>query len=189
MKKIKHLLKKANEFYDQDRIQEAILVYEQILELDPDEIESLINISDCLIKILMDQKALKYAKKAFDLYRFVDDMAVVNYSSVLIRLKKLDESIQILEDCKKSESTNYLIYNNLGYAFQLKKEFKNALINYTISISLEKVNPLAYCNRGNLKYFYLNDASGISDLELAEKYGDFEASMFLQKVRGNFRLS
>lgn len=189
MQKIQQLLQKANKLLFQDRIQEAILVYEQILEINPNEIESLINISDCYIKILMDQKALKYAKRAFELHRFEDDMAVVNYSSALISLRKLDHAIQILEDCKKSESINYLIYNNLGYSYHLKKDFPNALSNYNISIALEVVNPLAYCNRGNLKYFVLNDNSGISDLELAEKYGDFEASMLLQKVKRNFTLS
>lgn len=77
---------------------------------------------------------------------------------------------------------NELVFNNLGYAYFLISRYEEALENYNISISPLEENPLAYCNRGILKYFVFNDDQGIEDLKRAYLYGDYEADMILHQV-------
>ena len=130
----------------------------------------------------LDNEAKEYAHRAYLLHSSEDDMATVNYSCILIDSKDYTQAIEILEKEKRNDSVNHLIYNNLGYTYFLTEQYAKALDNYTISIILEEKNPLAYCNRGNLKYSILKDEDGIEDLKKAQLYGDFEASMILQNI-------
>jgi len=109
-------------------------------------------------------------------------MATVNYSCVLIDNKEYPRAINILKTEYNKNSQNYLVYNNLGYAYFLTERYQSALESYTLSIELEKNNPLAYCNRGNLIYNILNDDDGIKDLLKSYELGDYEAGMILQTI-------
>ena len=132
------------------------------------------------------KQAEKYAERAYYLYKDIEDTAAVNLSCVLMEQKNYERCIAILEREKKLRSKNDLIYNNLGYTYFLTGKFHLALENYSISIKLLEENPLAYCNRGIVKYFVFNDdTAGINDLITAKKYGDFEAGMILQNIVGD----
>lgn len=180
---IPNFLKIANENADSENWDTAITNYSRVLDYDSKDLEALIGISHCYIQINKYSKAEKYSKIAFENKKTEeDDIATVNYSCVLIEQNKLKKAIEILEIEKNNNSKNYLVYNNLGYAQQKEEYFCKALENYNKSIELESENPLAYCNRGELKYFYLNDPDGIKDLEKAEQLGDKDARRFLKKI-------
>jgi len=181
-KKINKLLFEAEICSGNDNMQKQVQLYKQVLELDKNNIEALINISDCLLKMKLENEAKTYAYRAYRLQGEDDDMATVNYSCILMEYKDFTKTIEILEKEKLNGSENYLVYNNLGYTYFLTEQYANALENYNISITLEEKNPLAYYNRGNLKYFIFNDEEGIKDLEKAHFYGDFEASLILQNI-------
>ena len=180
--RINELLLEAEELYDLDNLYKSIQVYKQVLALDKNNIAALISISDCFIKMKLDTEAKEYARRAYSLHGTENDMATVNYSCILINCKDYSKAIEILEKEKSNNSVNHLIFNNLGYCYFLTKQYVNALDNYNISIILEENNPLAYCNRGNLKYSIFKDADGIEDLRKAQAYGDFEAAMILQNI-------
>lgn len=180
--KIKELLIEAENHFHAENFYKQIELYKEVLKLDIYNIEALINISDCYLKIKMHSEAKNHALNAYFLYGEVDDMATVNYSCILIDCKDYTQTIEILENEKSKGSNNYLVYNNLGYAYFLTEQYANALDNYTISISIEENNPLAYCNRGNLKYTIFNDKNGIEDLKKAQLYGDIEAAMILLNI-------
>ena len=92
----------------------------------------------------LDKEAEQYAYRAYLLRKEEDDdMATVNYSSVLICKKEYAKAIEVLEAEKAVDSRNYLVYNNLGYSYFFTERFENALENYNISIFLEEKNPLA----------------------------------------------
>lgn|GEM_PF-3910921 len=180
--KINELLLEAEILFDSDNLYKPIQIYKQVLELDKNNISALINISDCLIKMNLDNEAKAYAHRAYLLHSLNDDMATVNYSCILISCKEYSKAIEILEKEKLNGSENHLVFNNLGYSYFLTEQYANALENYNLSIIIEEINPLAYCNRGNLKYFIFNNEEGINDLEKANLYGDFEAGMILQNI-------
>lgn len=183
---IELLLKEAEELVDADNFLLAIKKYQEVLTFDSENISALISITDCLLKLNLSDQAGKYAEKAYHLFKDIDDTSAVNLSCVLIDQKNYQSCISILEREKQLGSINDLIYNNLGYAYYLNENFHKALENYTISISLEEVNPLAYCNRGVLKYYKFKDhEDGVKDLIKARNYGDFEAGMILQKIGGD----
>ena len=93
-----------------------------------------------------------------------------------------------MEEEKYNGSENEIVYNNLGYIYFLTEQFDQALGNYNISIRIEEENPLAYCNRGVLRYFIFNEDEGVKDLEKASLYGDFEARMILQIIVKKYAL-
>jgi len=183
---IELLLEEAERCVDADNYPLAIKNYHNVLNIDPENISALMSISDCLLKINLSAQAEKYAEKAYHLYKDIDDYSAVNFSCVLMDQKKYDLCIAILEREKQLKSTNDLLFNNLGYVYYLTGNFHRAIENYTISILLEEINPLAYCNRGIVKYYKFNELDdGVNDLLKAQKYGDFEAGMILQKIGGD----
>ena len=179
---VSDLIIKAEINYEAGNYNESVKHLQQVLQIDPTNNYALVNISDTFLKLKLNQEAEQYALKAYKLYGNEDDLAVVNYSCILIDNKKYDNAITILENCKNKGSLNYLVYNNLGYSFYLIGQYENALENYNISISLFEANDLAYCNRGILKYYIFNDNDGIQELLKAEKLGDIEAKMVLKDI-------
>lgn len=176
------LLAEGEKLVDESPLAQQVKIYMQVIEIEPDNITALINISDCLLKMNQSAKAEQFAFRAYQLHKDEDDMAVVNYSSVLIDNKNFQEAIVVLEEEKRKDSINDLIFNNLGYAYFLIGKYYEALENYNLSIILWEKNHLAYCNRGILKYFIFNDEQGIEDLRKAYLYGDYEAGIILQQV-------
>lgn len=167
----------------------AIVNYKIVLDLDPENIEALIGISHSYIRLSDYDVAETYSEKAFEIrhkYSEADvDMATVNYSDVLIERDDFEKAIEILSLEKNLNSRNYLVYNNLGYAYQKIDNFQEALCNYNLSIELESDNPLAFCNRGELRCFHLDDLKGgVNDLISALKLGDLEAEELLKTAIG-----
>ena len=184
-KNISDLLLLAEELIFANKVKEAINTYKLILDEDPENYFALVSISAELQNLYLNYDAEKYVIKAYQLYNTIDDMVAVNYSFNLIDDENYTKTIEILEKEKQNNSTNFLVYNNLGFTYFLIKEYENAYLNYNISIQLEEENPLAYCNRGYLRYFVLNDKEGIDDLVKAHNLGDIEAGLYLLKTSQN----
>lgn len=159
-----------------------IYQYNRILDKFPNAMFALINLSDKLIKVNKFREAEKYARKAYLLYHDVNDMTVVNYSAILFHKKLLNEAIALCE-AAMSESINDMLFNNLGYFFMRKGEYNKALLFYNKSISLNKRNGSAFCNRGILRYFMLNDDEGINDIIHAIDLGEDEAEDIIKVIR------
>ena len=159
-----------------------IYQYNRILDKFPNAMFALINLSDKLIKVNKFREAEKYARKAYLLYYDVNDMTVVNYSVILFYKKLLNEAIAICE-AAMSESINDMLFNNLGFFFMRKGEYNKALLFYNKSISLNKRNGSAFCNRGILRYFVLNDDEGINDIIHAIDLGEDEAEDIIKVIR------
>lgn len=156
--------------------------YGLILEKYPNVMFALINITDRLIKANRFKEAEKYAKKAYLLYHEENDMVVVNYSVILFNKKKVDEAIEICESSRIG-SINDMLFNNLGFFYMRKGDHKKSLSFYNKSIMLNKNNASAYCNRGILRYFVLNDNDGINDIIHAIDLGDDEAEDIIKVIR------
>lgn len=176
-----HLLL-AEELTIANRLKDVINTYKLILASEPKNLTALLGISDTLLKLNQNSEAKRYVRKAYEIYSGSDDMVAVNYSCVLMDNMQYAKAIAILEKEREKKSQNYLVYNNLGYGYFLLSDFDNAFVNYNTSIELNNDNPLAYCNRGVLRYFIYNDDNGIEDLEKANKYGDLEAEMILRLI-------
>ena len=159
-----------------------IYQYNRILDKFPNAMFALINLSDKLIKVNKFREAEKYARKAYLLYHDINDMTVVNYSVILFHKKLPNEAIAICE-AAMSESINDMLFNNLGFFFMRKGEYNKALLFYNKSISLNKRNGSAFCNRGILRYFVLNDDEGINDIIHAIDLGEDEAEDIIKVIR------
>lgn len=156
--------------------------YNNVLEKFPNAMFALINLSDRLIKVNKFSQAGKYARKAYLLYHDVNDMTVVNYSVILFHKNQLNKAIEICE-ASIHGSINDMLFNNLGFFYMRKGAHKKALSCYNKSISLNKKNGSAFCNRGILRYFLLNENDGINDIIHAIDLGEDEAEDIIKVIR------
>lgn len=176
------MLKKAETNVLQDEYEKLVECYKELLQHKPYNIEALINISDILIKQKKTSEAEQFALDAYLLYKDIDDMSVVNYSCVLYNKNELDKAIEICKEACLRGSNNSLLYQNLGFYYMQKGWYQKALICYNQAIALSKTEPLAFCNRGILRYFIFNDNGGIADLLKAHHLKDPEATEILQII-------
>lgn len=179
---LEYKINKAEKLFSENEYDKSNQLYKEVLRERPYNLQALINISDNLIRQNKSLEAEPYALDAYLLYKDVDDMAVANYSCVLFDKNELDLAIAVCEEACRRGSQNSLVIQNLGYYYMHKSMYSKALQCYNRSIALNKDNPLAYCNRGILRYFILNDPHGISDLLKAHRLNDNEATQILQII-------
>ena len=75
---------------------------------------------------------------------------------IKIEQEKFDESILYFEKGIKIDSTFPMLYDNLGTAYKIKKDYFKSEYYYKKSIEINNINPEAHNNLGNL-YRILND--------------------------------
>jgi|LauGreDrversion4_2_1035121.scaffolds.fasta_scaffold01965_12 tetratricopeptide (TPR) repeat protein len=179
---LEYKINKAEKLFNENEYDKSNQLYKEVLRERPYNLQALINISDNLIRQNKSLEAEPYALDAYLLYKDVDDMTVANYSFVLFEKNELDLAIAVCEDACMRGSQNSLVIQNLGYYYMYKNMYSKALQCYNRSIALNKDNPIAYCKRGILRYFVLNDNGGIADLLKAHHLKDPEATEILQII-------
>ena len=180
---IQDLLQKAEEYYQIGNLEMSSNYYKKVLKTSPENIETIINLTHNLNELGKSSETVKIIEKIYTKYHNQDDMLTVNYSFGLIEKGEIKEAKQILLKETKNSSLNYLIYNNLGWCEYLLKNYQNAINAYDKSIELEKNNPLAFSNRGVLRYFIFNEDDGINDLIIAENLGDTDAKEAINSIK------
>ena len=180
---LEYKIKRAEKLFNENEYDKSNQLYKEVLRERPYNLQALINISDNLIRQNKSHEAEPYALDAYLLYKDVDDMAVANYSFVMFEKNELDMAIAVCEEACRRGSQSSLVFQNLGYYYIHKSMYSKALRCYNRSIVLNDTNPIAYCKRGILRYFILNDPhGGISDLLKAHRLNDNEATQILKII-------
>jgi Tfp pilus assembly protein PilF len=189
-KELNSILEEASEYLAEDNLTEAYKLYCECLNIKPDSLQALSEIGYILLELKEPQKALYYLKKAYSINE--NEVIVLNnYANCLMDLEKYKEAITLyltaaLLSLNESDSC---LYNNLGWAFHQSGDYENALqyYNHAIFFSTEDdIKATAYCNRGKLRYCFLNEKEeGKKDLDIAKVFGDIEATLFLSEINRN----
>lgn len=82
-------------------------------------------------------------------------------------IENADKAIEILEEAILIDSRNSEVYRVMGYAYEIKQDYKTAKNMYDTSIDIDSNNDVAYGARGHMYYLIGNDNLAEADLKKA----------------------
>jgi Tetratricopeptide repeat. len=89
-----------------------------------------------------------------------------------------------VSDFKKAisiDKDNAYLYYDLANVYSSMKDYKNAIVNYDMSIELNSRLAEAYYNRGIAKIFASDIRGGLKDLSKAGELGIYDAYALMKK--------
>jgi arylsulfatase A-like enzyme/lipopolysaccharide biosynthesis regulator YciM len=142
-------LSHAKEHMAKERYDEAIEMFNKILETDPHLVDGILNLGNAYNRNNMPEKALECFYRVLD--RKPDyQAAMVNVIGTLIRLGRYDKGIEEVQRFLKTFPRDFTLYNELGTIYLLKLENDKALEAFRTSIDIERINPHAFNKIGGI---------------------------------------
>lgn len=138
----------ATAYTDQRKYEQAVELYEKILERSPADIDAYRSITFCLNKQGKYKKALEYVEKA---ERAIgkDNPAVADFrAQALADQKQYDEAAAVYQGLIDHDKTNDHYYFLLGQVYYEAKRFTEAEAAFRKAIELNENNVDAYNNLG-----------------------------------------
>lgn len=144
---------------DSEETKKAIEYYKKAIEINPNSLYSLVNIGTIYEHNNVDDKALEYFYKTYELDTKKETNAAYNLGVTYTKLKQYDEAIKYYKDDLKHahpfHSSNY----NLGLLYQTElKDYNSAKYYYLKGIEDDKEDyntwynlGCLYCNMGDFK--------------------------------------
>jgi tetratricopeptide (TPR) repeat protein len=161
-KKSVTLLQKALAWHQQDRLQEALGMYQQSLAIDPHNFEALQGLGILYGQLGRFEDALQCITKAVMVQP--DDFAIYyNQGVALQELKRHEEALSSYDRALALKPDFTEAHINRGNALKELRRYQEALTNYDKALALEPTSAQAYNNRG-------------AALELLRDYDDALAS-------------
>jgi len=142
-----HLFFRGNEFFRENKFEEAISLYRSALEIKPDFVRGFNNLGMALRRQGKLEEAVEQYRTAIKIkpgYGF----GFVNLGVVLKQLGRLDEAIRAYQRAIEINPNDPDGYNNLGAAFRRKGMFEQAVDQYKRAIDLNPDQNLFYSNLG-----------------------------------------
>ena len=144
---VAYLFQKGLALHQQNKLQEAKVVYEQILKIHPDHFDSY-----ALLGLLSGQtkqftQAIDFLSKALQINPNHAETCF-NKGLALKQLKRFDESIASYDKAITLKPDYAEAYFSRGNALQATKRFEEALASYDHAISIKQDYPDALYNRG-----------------------------------------
>jgi tetratricopeptide (TPR) repeat protein len=150
--------------------------YKQIIERSPYCVDSYLNLGVYYRDRGLYKDAEKNFRKALSL-KYNAHLAHYYLADVFVRMQRYDEAIEelntileILPGFKRAE-----IYNNLGYIYQMKKDYNKAINNYRYSLEIKPEFDVA---RFNLVSIYLKQDQKEKTLSEFEKILGLKEGIF-----------
>ena len=142
---VDNLFQKGFALHQQNKLQEAKVIYEQILVLEPNYFNALQFLGLIFAQTNQFSKSVNFLSKALEI-KPNDADCWTNYGNILQELKRFDEAITCYDKalCIKQDAE---IYYNRGSALKKLKRFEESIASYDQAI---RINPDAeiYYNRG-----------------------------------------
>ncbi len=162
------------QLFSDGRIEEALLRFEKVIELDNQNSEAFMRKGDCLDLLGDLNGSIESYSNAIKLN---PDNKIVIYNRALT-YEKLNDLNNAIADYiaaigsdpqNKSELNNKLIYHNLGILYGQKEELNNAIDAFTQAIGIDKEYADAYHNRGFAHYLKKEYKKAIENYDMALK--------------------
>jgi predicted O-linked N-acetylglucosamine transferase (SPINDLY family) len=142
-----YLFSKGLELHQQNKYQEAKVLYEQILKIQPNHFDSY-----ALLGLISGQtnqftQAVDFLSKALQIKPYHAETCF-NLGLALKQLKRFDESLASYEQAIKIKPDYAEAYSTRGNVLQEIKRFDEAIASYDHAISIKPEYPEALYNRG-----------------------------------------
>jgi tetratricopeptide (TPR) repeat protein len=144
---IADLFQKSSALHRQGNLEEAQVIYEKILSIQPDHFDALQLLGSLLAQLHKYSEAIKYLSKALKINPG-DARTQCNQGIVLKELKRFDEALSSYNQAIAIEPSYADAFNNQGILLEELKRFDEALSSYNQAIAIEPKFAQAYYNRG-----------------------------------------
>ena len=163
---------------------DAEFLLESCLEFETDNLDTLIQYINILIKRQKYGSALEHAKIMYS--KFTNDInAEITYAVTLQQTDNQIEALDLYKKILKKNPANYQLYLSCGHLYKNFGEIKNSIISYKKSYEINNYCGDAYWSLANLKTYNFND-SEIKKLEemVLDEYINDEEKIYMHFALG-----
>ena len=148
-KDFRQLLKKGFVYHQTGDLSKAEKVYNQILNIEPENFDALQLKATLLYQSKKYKEALNFFNAAINLNA---DFAPLhkNHGNTLKKLNRLDEALFSYKRAIQLQPDSAELYNNIGKIYEELKHFDDALLNYNKAIELKSSYAEAFFNRATV---------------------------------------
>ena len=145
---IAKLLQQGLNLHNSGKINDAKLIYEQILKKQNNHFDALQLLATAYGQQKNPELALRYFDQAIQINR--TNPAIFNNKGIVLKeLQRFDEAVQSYEAALLINPKYAAAYNNKGNALQALKRFDEALLNYEAALDIKPDYIEAHNNKGN----------------------------------------
>lgn len=148
-KDFRQLLKKGFVYHQTGNLSKAEKVYNQILNIEPENFDALQLKATLLYQSKKYEEALNFFNAAININA---DFAPLhkNHGNTLKKLNRLDEALFSYKRAIQLQPDSAELYNNIGKIYKELKHFDDALLNYNKAIELKSGYAEAFFNRATV---------------------------------------
>jgi len=145
---IARLLQYGLELHNSGKINDAILIYEQILKKQNNHVDALQLLATASGQQNNPELALRYFDQAIQINK--TNPAIFNNKGIILRgLQRFDEALQSYDAALRLNPKYAAAHNNKGNALQALKRFDEALLHYEAALDIKPDYIEAHNNKGN----------------------------------------
>jgi len=168
------------------KYEEAMKIFDKILEMSPQDGQTLAGVALAYLWLGNPEKALELARKAVDSSP-KDEICSANLSYIYSQLNMFDDSVMESKRLIKGASSSLIGYYNLGYNYVMINKLEDAIAAFKEAIRIEPRFVLAYNNLGWCYWRLKRPALAVESFEKAVKINPnfFDALFNLAVVYNN----
>lgn len=137
---IEELYDRGISYYDKGMIDKAIEEFKEVLELDPDDIETHYHLGNAYADKEMFDEAISIYKKVIEKnLEFID--AYLSLSTLYLDMDMVDEAISLCNQAISANSDDSFLCFHLGEAYVRNEQYEEAITAFNKAISINPMDP------------------------------------------------
>ena len=173
----------ANTYIDRKNIDSAIVVYRQIVDLQPDNTEQRYRLAFLYLEKNEYKKTIKELDKIEKIYGFTEDLAISKYR-VYAQKNDVKATEAVLKKGVKMYPDDLRFYGLLAELYSMTGREKEARENYTKLLEVDPENAIGYISMIEFYKDYGNDARALEEMQrmydLKNIDPDLKVELYLQ---------
>lgn len=163
-------IKKAISLMNQKNYKEALTIFNEILNKQPNNLTILYNTAFCELLVGDAETAILHLKKFIKTNK--SDADAYNLMGLAFdKSGKIDSAFSYYNKAIKLEKNFYEAYYNRGRCYLAMQKLDSAKNDFTIAKKNKTINPALYCLSGELNYELGNFEAALIDYKICENYG------------------
>lgn len=188
---IEKLWVRGEKFKEEGRLKEAIAIYQQLIELDPNLILAYFNLGELMVKQQKWSQAIRNYQKIIELQPNFWQ-AYSQLGDILLKQQKWHEAITIYRNVIKLQPNSPWFHNHIGKALLSLKQWQEATKSFSQAIKLNSNVTLFHSNLGQALIGKGHYQEAINCYEKALELSPKSAECYLDlgkawRYKGNFR--
>ena len=137
---IEELYDRGVSYYDEGLIDKAIEEFKEVLELDPDDVETHYHLGNAYADKEMFDEAISIYKKAIERNpEFID--AYLSLGTLYLDMDMVDEAISLCKQAISANPDDSFLCFHLGEAYARNEQYEEAITAFNNAISLNPMDP------------------------------------------------